>query len=185
MVSETLVSAELSAGQLDAIDVYWMAQALRLASHASSIGEVPVGAVLVHEGKVIGQGYNCPIAQHDPTAHAEIQAVRDACVQQQNYRLPEQTTLYVTLEPCTQCVGALVHARVQRVVFAATEPRAGSLVSARQLMQHGFYNHYFGYTGGVLANESRQLLRDFFKQRRQSSTSTRLLATTDDSLTPR
>ena len=166
-------------------DIHWMTHALRLASHAASLGEVPVGAVLVHEGKVIGQGYNCPIAQHDPTAHAEIQAVRDACVQQQNYRLPEQTTLYVTLEPCTQCVGALVHARVQRVVFAATEPRAGSLVSARQLMQHGFYNHYFGYTGGVLANESRQLLRDFFKQRRQSSTSTRLLATTDDSLTPR
>lgn len=185
MVSETLDSAELSTGQLDSIDVYWMAQALRLASHAASLGEVPVGAVLVHEGKVIGQGYNCPIAQHDPTAHAEIQAVRNACVQQQNYRLPEQTTLYVTLEPCTQCVGALVHARVQRVVFAATEPRAGSLVSARQLMQHGFYNHYFSYTGGVLANESRQLLRDFFKQRRQSSTSTSPLVTTDDSLTPR
>ena len=166
-------------------DIHWMTHALRLASHAASLGEVPVGAVLVHEGKVIGQGYNCPIAQHDPTAHAEIQAIRAACLQQKNYRLPEQTTLYVTLEPCTQCVGALVHARVARVVFAATEPRAGSLVSARQLMQHGFYNHYFGYTGGVLANESRQLLRDFFKQRRQSLTSTRLLATTDDSLTPR
>ena len=166
-------------------DIHWMTHALRLASHAASLGEVPVGAVLVHEGKVIGQGYNCPIAQHDPTAHAEIQAIRAACLQQKNYRLPEQTTLYVTLEPCTQCVGALVHARVARVVFAATEPRAGSLVSARQLMQHGFYNHYFGYTGGVLANESRQLLRDFFKQRRQSSTSTSRLTTTDDSLTPR
>lgn len=168
-------------------DLYWMAQALRLAGQAALLGEVPVGAVLVHDGKLIGQGYNCPIAQHDPTAHAEIQAVRAACFQLQNYRLPDQTTLYVTLEPCTQCVGALVHARVQRVVFAATEPRAGSLVSARQLMQQGFYNHYFSYTGGVLAAESRQLLRDFFKQRRQSSASTRLLATTatDDGIAPR
>ena len=159
-------------------DLYWMAQALRLASHAASLGEVPVGAVLVHDGQLIGQGYNCPIAQHDPTAHAEIQAVRDACVQLKNYRLPERTTLYVTLEPCTQCVGALVHARVERVVFAAAEPRAGSLVSARQLMQQGFYNHYFSYTGGVLADESRQLLRDFFRQRRQTSTAKHALAIT-------
>lgn len=149
-------------------DIHWMAQALRLAGQAAALGEVPVGAVLVHDGKIIGQGYNCPIAQHDPTAHAEIQAIRAACLQQKNYRLPEQTTLYVTLEPCTQCVGALVHARVARVVFAAYEPRAGSLVSARQLMQQGFYNHYFSVVGGVLADESRQLLREFFKQRRQN-----------------
>lgn len=150
-------------------DEFWMAEALRLASHAAALGEVPVGAVLVHQQQIIGQGYNCPIARHDPTAHAEIQAIRDACMQQKNYRLPEGTTLYVTLEPCTQCVGALVHARVARVVFAATEPRAGSLVSARQLMQQGFYNHYFSYSGGVLAAESGQLLRNFFRQRRGSS----------------
>lgn len=168
MASEVLVIDELTESKYDPQDTYWMAHALRLASHAASLGEVPVGAVLVQDGKIIGQGYNCPIAQHDPTAHAEIQAIRDACLQQKNYRLPELTTLYVTLEPCTQCVGALVHARIQRVVFAATEPRAGSLVSARQLMQHGFYNHYFDYTGGVLADESSLLLRNFFKQRRQT-----------------
>lgn len=151
----------------DSVDVHWMQEALRLASHAAELGEVPVGAVLVHEGQVIGQGFNCPIAQHDPTAHAEIQAIRMACSQIRNYRLPEHTTLYVTLEPCTQCVGALVHARVARVVFAATEPRAGALISARQLMQQGFFNHYFSYVGGVLAGESSQLLRSFFRQRRQ------------------
>lgn len=153
----------------DSVDAHWMQQALRLASQAAALGEVPVGAVLVHAGQIIGQGFNCPIAQHDPTAHAEIQAIRAACLQLENYRLPEQTTLYVTLEPCTQCVGALVHARVARVVFAVTEPRAGSLVSARQLMQQGFYNHYFSYVGGVLADESSQLLRSFFRQRRQSA----------------
>lgn len=153
----------------DPVDVYWMQQALRLASQAAALGEVPVGAVLVHAGQIIGQGFNCPIAQHDPTAHAEIQAIRAACLQLENYRLPDQTTLYVTLEPCTQCVGALVHARVARVVYAAVEPRAGSLVSARQLMQQGFYNHYFSYVGGVLADESSQLLRSFFKQRRQAA----------------
>lgn len=171
--------------QSDPKDAYWMEHALRLASQAAALGEVPVGAVLVHDGKIIGQGFNCPIVQHDPTAHAEIQAIRDACLQQKNYRLPEQTTLYVTLEPCTQCVGALVHARVARVVFAATEPRAGSLVSARQLMQQGFFNHYFSYIGGVLADDSSQLLRGFFKQRRQASTSAHLLTTPDHPTTLR
>jgi len=148
-------------------DMVWMQHALRLASTAAECGEVPVGAVLVHADHIIGQGYNQPISSHDPTAHAEIVALRDACRQLQNYRLPTDTTLYVTLEPCTQCVGALVHARVTRVVYAATEPRAGSLVSARQLMQAGFFNHYFSYEGGVLADESRQLLRFFFRQRRK------------------
>ncbi|MEC7118422.1 MAG: tRNA adenosine(34) deaminase TadA [Pseudomonadota bacterium] len=156
-------------------DQDWMRHALRLASTAASFGEVPVGAVLVHANQIIGQGYNCPIHQSDPTAHAEIQAIRDACQRLKNYRLPDQTTLYVTLEPCTQCVGALVHARVQRVVFAATEPRAGSLVSARCLMQQGFYNHYFDYAGGLLAEESSQLLRQFFKQRRQTKQQTAIL----------
>ncbi|MEY4516055.1 MAG: hypothetical protein RL180_401 [Pseudomonadota bacterium] len=147
----------------------WMAHALALAKQAAASGEVPVGAVLVHHGQIIGEGFNQPILSHDPTAHAEIVAIRDACQRLNNYRLPDDTVLYVTLEPCTQCVGALVHARVAQVIYAAAEPRAGSLVSARQLMQQGYYNHYFAYSGGLLADESSQVLRDFFKQRRQNA----------------
>lgn len=147
--------------------VYWMQYALQLAEQAARCGEVPVGAVLVHDGQIIGSGFNQPIGLHDPTAHAEICAIRNACQQLQNYRLPVNTTLYVTLEPCTQCVGALIHARVQHVVFAASEPRAGSLVSARQLMQSGFYNHFFSFEGGVLAEQSQQILKQFFAARRQ------------------
>lgn len=143
-----------------------MQHALQLAQQAAALGEVPVGAVLVHQQQLIGSGFNQPIGLSDPTAHAEICAIRHACQQLQNYRLPLKTTLYVTLEPCTQCVGALVHARVGHVVFAASEPRAGSLVSARQLMQNGFYNHYFSYEGGVLAEQSQALLKSFFASRR-------------------
>lgn len=152
-------------GQLD--QEYWMQQALLLAEQAAKLGEVPVGALLVHDGKIIGQGFNQPIATNDPTAHAEICAIRNACYNLQNYRLPVGTTLYVTLEPCTQCVGALIHARVSHVVFAATEPRAGSLVSARQLMQSGFYNHFFSFEGGILAEHAKAQLKHFFSQRRQ------------------
>lgn len=155
-------------------DEVWMRQALAQAELAIQYGEVPVGAVIVYEGQVIGRGFNCPILSSDPTAHAEIQAIRDACQNIRNYRLPEQSTLYVTLEPCTQCVGALIHARVSRVVFAAFEPRAGSLVSARQLLNQGFYNHYFEFVGGCLAVESRQLLKDFFKSRRAQKKSAKL-----------
>jgi tRNA(adenine34) deaminase len=154
----------------DSVDEQCMQRALQLATQAAQHGEVPVGAVLVCDGQIIGEGYNQPISTHDPTAHAEIVAIRHACQQLQNYRLPEHTTLYVTLEPCTQCVGALVHARVAQVIFAATEPRAGSLISARQLMQRGFYNHYFGYRGGLLEAQSRQMLQQFFRQRRQKAT---------------
>lgn len=143
-----------------------MQRALELARQAALKGEVPVGAVLVHGQRLIGEGFNQPISLHDPTAHAEICAIRHACQQLQNYRLPLGTTLYVTLEPCTQCVGALVHARVGHVVFAAHEPRAGSLVSARQLMQNGLYNHYFSYEGGVLAEQAQALLKSFFASRR-------------------
>lgn len=145
---------------------FWMQHALQLAQQAASLGEVPVGAVLVHEHRLIGYGFNQPIGLNDPTAHAEICAIRHACQQLQNYRLPVNTTLYVTLEPCTQCVGALVHARAGHVVFAASEPRAGSLISARQLMQNGFYNHYFSYEGGVLAEQAQTLLKSFFASRR-------------------
>ncbi len=152
-------------------DEQWMRLALEQAQYAYNNQEVPVGAVLVHAGVVIGQGYNCPITKSDPTAHAEVEAIRAACTALNNYRLPAETTLYVTLEPCTQCVGALIHARVERVVFAAFEPRAGSLVSARQLLENGFYNHYFSYQGGCLHDESANMLKDFFRQRRMQQKS--------------
>lgn len=148
-------------------DEKWMQLALQQAQQALVHNEVPVGAIIVCDEQVIGEGFNSPILSHDPTAHAEIQAIRHACQTIENYRLPENSTLYVTLEPCTQCVGALIHARVGRVVFAALEPRAGSLVSARQLLDQGFYNHYFTYVGGCLAAESGAMLKQFFKARRE------------------
>lgn len=150
-------------------DHIWMTAALDLAKRAAELGEVPVGAVLVHDGQIIGEGFNHPITLHDPTAHAEICALRDACQRLQNYRLPLDVTLYVTLEPCTQCVGALIHGRVARVVYAAEEPRAGSLVSARQLLDNGFYNHRFSFVGGLMAEESAVLLKSFFKARRSKT----------------
>lgn len=143
-----------------------MQMAYQLAHQASQQGEIPVGAVLVSQGQVIGQGFNCPISSHDPTAHAEIVALRQACQALHNYRLPDDTTLYVTLEPCTMCVGALIHARVQRVVFATTEPKAGSLVSARQLLENGYYNHRFQYEHGCMQQQCSAQLSDFFRQRR-------------------
>ncbi|WP_296279989.1 tRNA adenosine(34) deaminase TadA [uncultured Acinetobacter sp.] len=149
------------------IDEQWMQQAFEQAAFAASIGEIPVGAVIVSQGQIIGRGYNHPISQHDPTAHAEIQALRDACLNIQNYRLPEDATLYVTLEPCTMCVGALIHSRVRRVVFGATEPKAGSLVSSRQLLETGYYNHLFEFEGGCLHEQCSQQLTDFFRMRRE------------------
>lgn len=143
-----------------------MQMAYQLAHQASQQGEIPVGAVLVSQGQVIGQGFNCPISSHDPTAHAEIVALRQACQSLQNYRLPDDATLYVTLEPCTMCVGALIHARVQRVVFATTEPKAGSLVSARQLLENGYYNHRFQYEHGCMQQQCSAQLSNFFRQRR-------------------
>jgi len=147
-------------------DEYWMQLAYEQAALAASQGEIPVGAILVSADQVIGAGYNAPIKLSDPTAHAEIQALRAACQSLNNYRLPEDTTLYVTLEPCTMCVGALVHARVKRVVFATTEPKAGSLVSARQLLESGYYNHKFVFEQGCLQAQCSLQLSDFFKQRR-------------------
>lgn len=147
-------------------DEYWMQLAYEQAALAAAQGEIPVGAILVSNGQVIGAGYNAPIKLSDPTAHAEIQALRAACQSLNNYRLPEDTTLYVTLEPCTMCVGALIHARIQRVVFATTEPKAGSLVSARQLLESGYYNHKFVFEQGCLQAQCSLQLSNFFKQRR-------------------
>jgi len=146
-------------------DGAFMRRALELAQQGEALGEVPVGAVVVAEGKIIGEGFNCPISQNDPTAHAEVMALRDAASRISNYRL-ENTTLYVTLEPCTMCVGALVHARVARVVFAASEPKAGSLQSARRQLESGYYNHVFRFESGLLGEEAGAMLSQFFRKRR-------------------
>ena len=148
-------------------DEYWMQQAIAQAAQAASLGEIPVGAIIVSQNQIIGSGFNAPISLNDPTAHAEIVAIRQACQQIKNYRLPEDSTLYVTLEPCTMCVGALIHSRIQRVVFATTEPKAGSLQSARQLLDSGYYNHVFEFEAGCLADECSAQLSAFFKMRRE------------------
>lgn len=153
-------------------DEAFMRLALAQAQRAAGLGEVPVGAVLVAADgeRVLAQTCNQPVTLHDPTAHAEILALRAGGQALQNYRL-DGCTLYVTLEPCTQCVGALVHARIARVVFAASEPKAGSLCSARQLMEPalgGYFNHRFVWQGGVLAQDSADLLRAFFQARRSA-----------------
>lgn len=147
-------------------DEDWMQLAYAQAALAAAQGEIPVGAVIVSQNQVIGAGYNAPISLHDATAHAEIVAIRTACANIQNYRLPEDATLYVTLEPCTMCVGALIHARIKRVVFGATEPKAGSLISARKLLESGYYNHIFEYQSGCLEQQCSSQLSDFFKMRR-------------------
>lgn len=149
------------------IDEQWMQLAFEQAAFAASMEEIPVGAIIVSQNKVIGQGFNQPICQHDPTAHAEIQAIRNTCQNIENYRLPDDATLYVTLEPCTMCVGALIHARIKRVVFGALEPKAGSLVSSRQLLDTGYYNHIFQFEGGCLNEQCSSQLSDFFKMRRE------------------
>ena len=147
-------------------DEEWMQLAYQQAALAADQGEIPVGAILVSQNQMIGSGFNAPISTHDPTAHAEIQALRDAGQRLKNYRLPDDTVLYVTLEPCTMCVGALVHARVAKVVFGALETKAGSLVSARQLLSSGYYNHVFEFEGGCLHEQCSMQLSQFFKMRR-------------------
>ncbi len=146
-------------------DEIFMSEAIILAKQAFAQGEVPVGALVVKGNKVIGKGFNQPIYTSDPTAHAEIVALRDAAITVQNYRLSD-CSLYVTIEPCAMCVGAMVHARIQRVIFGATEPRAGSLVSQLKLMDMSHFNHTFEWQGGILETECGDLMRDFFKSRR-------------------
>lgn len=146
-------------------DAEWMARALELALRARDQGEVPVGAVLVRGDAAVGEGWNRPISSHDPTAHAEIIALRDAAGHEDNYRLPG-TTLYVTLEPCAMCAGAIVHARVQRVVFGARDPKTGAAGTVFDLLESPLHNHRVECTGGVLEAECGELLREFFRQRR-------------------
>ena len=148
-------------------DEHWMRHALLVAIAARDAGEVPVGAVLVGANQEqLAEGRNQPIATHDPTAHAEIVALRQGGVLLKNYRLTH-TTLYVTLEPCAMCVGALIHARVGRVVFGAYDPKAGAVCSAVHLAGAGFFNHECQWQGGLLAEECGQLLKTFFAGRRR------------------
>jgi len=146
-------------------DEHWMRRAIELGRQAEALGEVPVGAILVRDNQVIGSGYNSPLGCHDPTAHAEVKALRDAAQATGNYRLPG-STLYVTIEPCAMCAGALVHARVARLVFGAREPRAGVVASNILLLDQGFLNHKVVWEGGVLEDECASQMRSFFRARR-------------------
>jgi tRNA(adenine34) deaminase len=144
-----------------------MERALGLALQAEAEGEVPVGAVLVRAGRVIGEGWNRPIGEQDPSAHAEVMALRDAGRREGNYRLPG-TTLYVTLEPCPMCAGAIVHARVARLVYGASDPRSGAAGSVFDLLpSDGRFNHFTAAEGGILAERCGELLRAFFRARRE------------------
>ena len=150
-------------------DQYWMQQALDLAQYAATHGEVPVGAVLIDSnGGLLAQGWNCSISSCDPSAHAEIVALRHAANVCNNYRLLD-TTLYVTLEPCIMCVGAMIQARIKRLVFGATDPKTGAIVSVFNVLDEinkGKLNHKIVYTSGVLADECSKLLTRFFRERR-------------------
>lgn len=147
------------------LDQFWMQHALELARRAAAEGEVPVGAVLVRNNEVIGEGWNRPIASHDPTGHAEINALRAAAGRIGNYRLVD-STLYVTLEPCVMCAGAIIHARIKRVVYGATEPRTGAVVSVFDVLTDQRHNHRPEVTGGILAEQCAGRLQEFFKSRR-------------------
>lgn len=147
-------------------DTAWMRLAIEQAHQAESLGEVPVGAVLVIDGELVAAAFNAPISGCDPSAHAEIAVLRKAAELRKNYRLPF-STLYVTIEPCTMCMGAIIHSRVQRVVFGAREPRAGAVVSQLQLAEQPFYNHRIEVTEGVLADECGALVSTFFRAKRK------------------
>jgi len=165
-VAPAVRRSQAAARMADDTDRAWMAQALDCARQAYAVGEVPVGAVLVDSGGVVvARAANAPIASHDPTAHAEIIALRAAGQLLGNYRLPG-CSLYATLEPCAMCVGALVHARVERVVFAAPDPKTGACGSVFDLAASAKHNHRLSVTGGVLAEEAAALLRKFFAERR-------------------
>jgi len=146
-------------------DEVWMRRAITLAHKAEEVGEVPVGAIIVKDNECVSEGYNLPIKNCDPTAHAEIVAIREAGRQLGNYRLVD-TTLFVTLEPCVMCLGAIQHARIKRIVFGALDEKRGAVCSALSLTKAAYANHHVEWTGGVLANECSELLTAFFKKRR-------------------
>jgi tRNA(adenine34) deaminase len=147
-------------------DEHWMNRALALAAQAAALGEVPVGAVVVVDGQEVGAGFNRPISSCDPTAHAEICALRQAAAYLNNYRL-SGATLYVTLEPCTMCVGAIVHSRISRVVYGATEPKAGAVESTRRTFDEPHLNWRVETCGGLLAEPCSRIISDFFSRRRE------------------
>ncbi len=146
----------------------WMREALELARIAQAADEVPVGAIVVKDGEIIGRGYNQPISGHDPTAHAEIMALRDAANTMDNYRLTD-CELYVTLEPCVMCAGAIMHARISRVVYGAPDPKTGACGSVIDLFAESRLNHHTAVTGGIMANDAAQLLQQFFAARRRGN----------------
>ncbi len=152
----------------EAVDLDFMRVAIGLAAEAGAAGEVPVGAVVVREGRIIGRGWNQPLRGHDPSAHAEIMALRDAAAAEGNYRLPG-CDLYVTLEPCAMCAGAIMHARIRRVVFGASDPKTGVCGSVLNLFAETRLNHHAIAEGGLMAEESVRLLQEFFAGRRQKS----------------
>jgi tRNA(adenine34) deaminase len=145
--------------------VDWMRLALEEAGRAAAVGEVPVGAVVVRDGALLGSGFNCPISSGDPTAHAEIVALRAAAKRSGNYRLAG-AAMYVTVEPCTMCAGALIHARIATLVYGASEPRSGAVISTATVLENPSLNHRVEVVGGVLAHECAQVLRAFFAERR-------------------
>ncbi|NRP27809.1 tRNA-specific adenosine deaminase [Marinobacterium sp. xm-d-420] len=154
-------------------DQYWMRQALELAAQAGEHNEVPVGAIVVLDDQVIGRGFNRPISGCDPSAHAEIQALRDAANRLENYRLVD-ATLYVTIEPCSMCAGAIVHSRIKRLVFGALEPKAGVAISQAQFFVQPWLNHRVEVQGGLLADECSSMISDFFARRRDEKRQARL-----------
>lgn len=156
-------------------DQRWMREALRLAEIAGDHNEVPVGAVLVKNGEIVGKGWNQPITATDPCAHAEIVALRDAARNIGNYRLVD-CTLYVTIEPCAMCAGAMIHARISRLVFGAPELKAGAVVSNNQLLSDGHINHRINMTGGVLTEECGDVMSAFFQRRRMEKRQQKELA---------
>ena len=145
--------------------MHWMRYALTLAKQAEDEGEVPVGAVVVRDNKLVSEGWNQPIKGHDPTSHAEIMALRSAGREERNYRIPG-ASLYVTLEPCVMCVGAIMHARIKRVVYGASDPRAGAAGSVFSLLDSAQFNHKIEIQSGVLADDCGEILKCFFKARR-------------------
>jgi tRNA(adenine34) deaminase len=159
---------DLDISETAALDLFWMQRALELAHQAQAEDEVPVGALLVKEDQILGEGWNAPIAEHDPTAHAEIRALRDAAKRLDNYRLLD-TTLYVTLEPCVMCAGAIIHARVKRVVYGAADPKTGAAGSVFNILNAELHNHRVEITAGVMEQECSTLLKNFFQARRNKS----------------
>ena len=147
-------------------DEKWMRCAIAEANIAKDKGEVPVGSIIIQNNQIIAKAHNCPISKNDPTAHAEIEVLRKAGKKLLNYRLPK-TTLYVTLEPCAMCIGAIIHARIERVVFGASDPKSGVCGSTIDLLSESIFNHQILVSGGVLEHECKNILQSFFKLRRK------------------